>query len=62
MLLVLDLRRWIALYWVIFTCYQVFLRVRSGFTLAVTAYTDKMVQIDTELMRLYWFSFKVHVF
>ena len=30
-------------------------------TLAVTAYTDKTVQIDTELMRVYWFSFKVRV-
>ena len=30
--------------------------------LAVTAYTDKMVQIDTGLMRVYWFLFQVHVF
>ena len=31
-------------------------------TLVVNAYIDKTVQIDTELMRFYWFSFKVHVF
>ena len=30
--------------------------------LTVTAYTDKTVQTDTKLMRVDWFSFKIHVF